>query len=145
MSIKFFWRKLSGNPAGHESADTSNSKHTAHIEQQLQGISTAIFLATQVHANDRTQLKRIAKEASLKLREIAASINEERQCSGETPNGSAEKVARQEKVGGLQLCFELYCWSCAFQCWECPLCGLFRCKCTSCGCDLDNKIGKLIG
>lgn len=150
-----------GNPTGNEPADTSRSKYAACLEQ-IDDFTTAWWIAKDTLNEE--QAYRYAKKACFQLYEELRSF-EERLSSGEAAHGSAQEDAQEVVAcscaedslncdvhspkqpvtspltlpGGRQLLFELFCFHCSFQCWECPVCSIVRCACVRCGCSLDGK------
>jgi hypothetical protein len=143
-----------GNSTGHESADTRRSKYTESVEQ-IDDFTTAWWIAKDTLSEE--QAFRYAKKALFQLYEELRSF-EEGITSGEATDGRVAQDAQEidpdasgsnvglqpitaplNLPGGRQLLFELFCFHCSFQCWECPVCSLVRCACVRCGCSLDGK------
>jgi hypothetical protein len=143
-----------GNPTGHEPTDSSRSKYAESVEQ-IDDFTTAWWIAKDTLSEE--QAFRYAKKAVFQLYEELRGAEERLACS-EAADGSPAQNAEEidpdasgsnvglkpitaplNLPGGRQLLFELFCFHCSFQCWECPVCSLVRCACVRCGCQLDGK------
>lgn len=137
----------SGDSARHESTDTSSAEYAACVKRLEDYVTGLVISQTEGTPQERY---RWIKTTAARLLEECKRF-EEGKPRRETKDGSTPENAKQEKitaarvarasVPGLQLCFELYCMQCHFQCWECPECNLIRCACAhlSCGCLLDGN------
>lgn len=165
--------KISGDPAGNESADPSRAEYAESVER-ISNVLTATLIAYTYHRTKR-EIYYAAKAGALHILQICQRFEEGKRSSQTTHGGPAQneaekvsdpylyndleplrpsrkqlnpsvaKASRQsghhklQMIGshGLQLCFELYCFECGFQCWDCPICLQMRCGCISCSCALE--------
>lgn len=163
MTINFF-RRSHGNPAGNESTEPSRTEHIESLGRQIDEQLAALYLAWYSASYSIGQKLAIAKTACLGIFQVFRSF-EERQRSRQAAHGSATENAKEvatipawidmhraavwpaSRTGavksnlilpsGKQLCFDLYCANCHFQCWECPTCNRVRCACEACPCQLE--------